>query len=239
MHQSLAFRIEGRGGLVEDEDRRILQDGTGDADTLALTTRESSATIADVRIESVFALRNEVVGVGYLRGLLYLLLSGIVHAKRDVVPERVVEEDGLLIHVAYQLTQVVYAQILHVDAVNQHLALLHIVVAWNEVYHRRLSAAALTYQRNGLSLGNHQVDVLQHPLLSISEAYVLKLYLVLETLDVLGVSNLLNRVLRHQNLVHALHRGQSLGNAVTSLREVLQRIDNRVEHHHVIDEDRS
>ena len=38
LYQTLALCIECRGSLVEDEDRRILQDGTGDADTLALTS---------------------------------------------------------------------------------------------------------------------------------------------------------------------------------------------------------
>ena len=37
LYQTLALRIEGGGGFIEDEDRGILQDGTGDGDTLALT----------------------------------------------------------------------------------------------------------------------------------------------------------------------------------------------------------
>ena len=74
LYQALALGVEGRGGFVEDEDRRILQDGTGDADALALSARESSATIADVRIEALFRLHDEVVGIGNLRCLLDLLL---------------------------------------------------------------------------------------------------------------------------------------------------------------------
>ena len=51
--------------------------------------------------------RDEVVGIGYARGLGYLLVGGIVDAKRDVVAERVVEEDGLLVDVADELPQIV------------------------------------------------------------------------------------------------------------------------------------
>ena len=37
LYQALALGVEGRGGFVEDEDRGILQDGTGDADALTLS----------------------------------------------------------------------------------------------------------------------------------------------------------------------------------------------------------
>ena len=87
LHQSLALGVECRGGLVENQDGRVLQDGTGDAYSLALTARESSAAIADVRIKALLRLHDEVVGIGYLGGLLDLLLGGVVNAKRDVVAE--------------------------------------------------------------------------------------------------------------------------------------------------------
>ena len=66
-----------------------------------------------------------------------------------------------------------------------------------------------------------------------------ELYLVLEARDMLRLGHLLDGVLGHQDLVDTLHRGQALGDVVACLRELFQRIDNRVEHHHVIDEDRS
>ena len=79
------------------------------------------------------------MGVGDARCLLHLLLRGIVDAEGDVVKEGVVEEDGFLVHVADELPQVVNAEVAHVDAVDEHLALLHVVVARNEVDKRGLS----------------------------------------------------------------------------------------------------
>ena len=83
--------------------------------------------------------------------------------------EGVVEEDSLLVHVTNELAKVVDAKVFHVDAINQHLSLLHVVVTGDEVYECRLAAATLSHQCNGLALGNGEVDVLQHPLLSILE----------------------------------------------------------------------
>ena len=52
LHQALALCIKSRSSLVENEDRRILEDGTGDAYTLALTTGKSASTVADSMITS-------------------------------------------------------------------------------------------------------------------------------------------------------------------------------------------
>ena len=53
LYQSLALSVEGRCSLVKDEDRWILQNGTGDADTLTLSARETSATVANVGVEAL------------------------------------------------------------------------------------------------------------------------------------------------------------------------------------------
>ena len=61
-----------------------------------------------------------------------------------------------------------------------------------------------------------------------------ELYLMFKRLYMLRVGRLLDVVLGHQNLVDALHRGQSLGYAVARFREFFQRIDDAVEYHHII-----
>ena len=239
LHQSLALRIEGRGGLVKYQYGWILQNGTGYRDTLALSAGEPTATVADVRFELVLRLHDEVVGVGYPGRLGYLFVCGTVDAKGNVVAESVVEEDGLLVDVAYQLAQVEDAEFLHVDAVNEHLTLLHVVVAGNQVDKGRLARAGLSDDGNGLALGNDQVDVAQHPLVGILETDVAELYLMLEGGYVLRMFRLSDGVLGQQYLVHTLHRGQSLRYVIACLGEVLQGIDDGVEHHHIVDEYRT
>ena len=129
------------------------------------------------------------------------------------------------------------AHILHVDAVDEHLAFLYVVVAGDEVHQRRLAAPALSHDGDGLALGNRQVDVSQDPLFPISERYIAEFYLMLETRQALGELWLLDGVLSHQYLVYAFHRCQTLGDVVACLREVFQGVDDGVEHHHVVDED--
>lgn len=53
----LVFRIERRRGLVEDDDRCVLQDCPGDADPLALATGKSGAERTDPRLVAMFETR--------------------------------------------------------------------------------------------------------------------------------------------------------------------------------------
>ena len=145
------------------------------------------------------------MGVGYACRLLNLLLRSTLHAERDVAAERVVEEYRLLVDVADELSQVVYTEILDVDAVDEHLALLHVIVARNEVDECRLARSALSDESHGLTLLDDEVDVAQHPLLAVAERHVAELYLMLERSDVLRLQRFLDGVLRLQNLVYALH----------------------------------
>ena len=155
--------------------------------------------------------------VGYFGSILYLLLRGVVYAERYVVAETVVKQYRLLVNVAYERAQVVQPHVLYVHSVDEHLALLHVVVAWNEVDERRLAAAALAHQRHGLALLYGEVDVAQNPLLVILERHVAELDFALEFGYVYRVFRLLDVALGHQNLVNALHRGQALGYVVSRL----------------------
>ena len=98
-----------------------------------------------------------------------------------------------------------YAEVLHVDAVDEHLALLHVVVARDEVDECRLARTALSDESHGLALLYSEIDVAQHPLLAVAERHVAELYLMIERSDVLRLQRLLNGVLSLQNLVYALH----------------------------------
>ena len=105
LHQSLALGVQRRGGLVENQNGRILQDGACDADALALTSRQAAAAVAHVRVVSVFHLHDELVGVGNAGGLLDFLLCGAVLSKGNVVAYGVVKQDSLLVDVADEASQ--------------------------------------------------------------------------------------------------------------------------------------
>ena len=52
-HEPLGFGVERGGRLVEDQDRRVADDGARDADALALATRQRESAFADHRVVAV------------------------------------------------------------------------------------------------------------------------------------------------------------------------------------------
>ena len=82
-----------------------------------------------------------------------------------------------------------YAKLLHVDAIDEHLALLNIIVARNEVDEGGFSTAALAYNSYRFAFRYCQVDIPQNPLLTIAERYITEFYLMLEAWYVLGTCN--------------------------------------------------
>ena len=55
LDQALGLGVERRGRLVEDQDRRILEDRARDRDPLPLAARQTDAALADDRGEAVAA----------------------------------------------------------------------------------------------------------------------------------------------------------------------------------------
>ena len=53
LHDLFGFRVQGRGGFVEEEDFGVAQEGAGDGDALLLAAREHAAFAADDGGEAV------------------------------------------------------------------------------------------------------------------------------------------------------------------------------------------
>ena len=100
--------------------------------------------------------------IGYFGSFDNLLHGGILHTESDVVEERIIEENSLLIDVSNQPAQIRDTHFLDVQPVYPYFARLHIMVTGQQIDQRRFSGTGLPHQRNGLALGHSQIDVLQH-----------------------------------------------------------------------------
>ncbi len=60
-----AFGVEGAGGLVEDEDGGVFEDGAGDGEALAFAAGETHAFFADDGVVALGHAQDEVVGEGH------------------------------------------------------------------------------------------------------------------------------------------------------------------------------
>src|SRR5439155_27201688 len=92
----LALGVEVRGGLVEDQDRRVLQERTRDRDALALAAREPYAALPHERLIAVGAAGDELLGVRLTGGADDVLERGAQTTGGDVGQDRMAGEEGLI-----------------------------------------------------------------------------------------------------------------------------------------------
>ena len=70
----------------------------------------------------------------------------------------------------------------------------------------------------------------------VAETDVLELHLIIERRKRFRQGGFFNGVLRKEYLVDTLHGGKSFGNVVSGFGEFLQRVDNTVQYHQVVNE---
>ena len=77
----LGLGVERRGGLVEDQDRRVLVEGARDRQALALSAREPHSRLADHRVVAVRQLEDELLGESRPGAGAQLVLVHLVPAR--------------------------------------------------------------------------------------------------------------------------------------------------------------
>ena len=98
LDHGLGLGVEGAGGLVEDEDAGVGQDGAGDGKALALAAGELDAALANDGFVLLGETLGKLINAGDATGLHQLLFRGIGAAEEDVFTNSAVEEEGLLQH---------------------------------------------------------------------------------------------------------------------------------------------
>ncbi len=107
LHQALRLVVERTGRFVQQQDRRVFEDGAGDSDPLALTAAQVHAALADDALVLVREAHNEVVGISGAGGGDHLVFAGVQPPVEDVLADRAAEQDRLLRHDADLLAQAV------------------------------------------------------------------------------------------------------------------------------------
>ena len=133
--------VEGREGVVEDVDGRLLDQGPGDRQTLPLTARYVRTALCDARLQAAFELRDEVRGLGDAQRLPHLLVGGVGTAVSQVGGHGAGEQVGLLRHQPDARPQGIGVELPHVDAVHQHLAAGRVEQPGDQVHQGGLSRA--------------------------------------------------------------------------------------------------
>ena len=113
----LPGRIDGRGRIVEDEDRRIREDRTRDRDPLALSARQGEPPLAEHRLVPVRQRRDELPRTGESGGASNRLVVRVRASEADVLANALREEEGFLEDERDRLPDVGEPELPHVMAV--------------------------------------------------------------------------------------------------------------------------
>ncbi len=134
-------RVQRAGGLVQDEDRRVAQDGACDGQALLLTAGEPVTTLADHRVVAVGQGGDVVVYLGRPGRRDQLLVGGVRLGEAEVLGDGGVEEVRLLGDHADRPGEGVEVEVAHVHPVEGDAAAGHVVEPGHQVAERGLAGA--------------------------------------------------------------------------------------------------
>ena len=154
-------RVERRGGFVEDQDGRILEQRAGDGDALFFTAREFQAAFANTRFVAVGQATDEVGELGGGRGGVDQAVGGLGATVLDVVAQAVVEKHGVLRHDADGLAQAVLLQVADVGAIDGDAPAGDVVEAEQQPAEGGFARAGMPDHGDGLAGRDLEVHVEQ------------------------------------------------------------------------------
>lgn len=98
LHRPFALIVERAGRLVEDQNLRILEEGAGDGDALALAARKLDAALADIGIIALGQSDDEVVRIGGPGRRFQFGIAGVGPAVAQVVRYGAGKKLDILLH---------------------------------------------------------------------------------------------------------------------------------------------
>ena len=234
----LGLGIQSRGRLVQNQDRRVFQQGPRNADPLLFAARQLQPALADLGRIAVRQAHHEIMDLGRLGRGIHLVAAGIRVAIGDVVIDGVVEQNGILRHNPDHLVQRGLRHIADVLPVNPDRPGIHLVKPEQQPPDGRFSRPRRPDQRNPLP----RPDPDRNPLQDLAVGVIAKLDAVKHHLARRHLQR--GRVWRIDNLgglaqqtKHLAHIDQSLPDFAVNRAKETQRQRNLhhigIDHHKI------
>ncbi len=226
LHAPLRLVVERRGGLIQDENGRILEQRACDGYPLPLSAGKILPAVRQGGIESLRLLRHELQDVGRARRGFHFRLRFVDGIEGDVVAYGVVEQNHILTDEAHLSTQVRQPILAHVDPVQQHRTLLHVVEPRHQTDQRRLAAAGSSDDGHGFAGTHVETDLVQHVALvaRVGERHIAKFDVAAGARQLKGTAAAFGGVIH--DLEHALARGDALLQGSAHVDQAAQRRRN-------------
>ena len=150
LHHAFAFSVEGAGGFVQQQQRRVFQHGPRNGDALALAARQAHAAFAQKGLVALGQCLDETIGKRRLCSGVNLCVGGLWLAVADVLHGVGRENDRVLWHDANALAQAGQSQRVDGHAIQQDTASIHrdirVVKPQQQLEHGAFAGTAGAYQ---------------------------------------------------------------------------------------------
>src|SRR3990172_3905665 len=93
----LCFSIYGRSRVIQNQDSRVYQQGTGNSYALFLTTGEGVTPLTYPGVITIGQALNKVINLRGLSSFDYLLQTGLGDTVGDIIPNRRREQEDILL----------------------------------------------------------------------------------------------------------------------------------------------
>ena len=127
LHQYLCHGVDIGGGLVQDENAWIREEGASKRDKLALAHAKVSSPFANGRLITLWKPLDQIVQA-YRAGRFHHFLVGCIEATiADIVTDGAGEQKRVLRHNADLAAQRALCHVPHVVAIYQHVSMLYVI----------------------------------------------------------------------------------------------------------------
>ena len=162
LNQFFGFIVHSAGGFIEQQDRGIFQQGTGDGEALPLAAAELGATLARHGVQTLLQSPDERVSVGRGEDGPKFLLRSLRLGQQQVFPDARVEQKTLLGDVADVVAQPFFGQLRQWHAIDEDAALVTLVKACQQIQQRTFARARRSDDSDGLAGQGFHGDVADH-----------------------------------------------------------------------------
>ena len=155
-------RVDCARRIVQHQHAGVGDDCASNRHTLTLPAAQRETTLTDRSVVPFGKSHDEVVGAGESRRALHRFHVGIGFRKRNVVADRIVEQERLLEHHTDVLSQLAHVEPTQIDAIQCDAALLHVVKAQQQPNDGALAGSSGTHQRDRLPWRNGHTHSVEH-----------------------------------------------------------------------------
>ena len=224
----LGNRVQGGGGLVQNQNGGILQEDPGDGDALLLPAGEQGAPLAYIGLEALGHGQDVLVDLRLLCRLDDLFHGGAGFAVADVFQNGVGKQEHILLHNADVFVKAALGNLPDVHPVNGDGAGGHIIEPGNQLAQRGFSSAGGPYNGHGFSGGHCQRHVVKHiQIAAVGEGDFVHGNLAPGFAQALGVGGVLNGGLRGHDFHETLQTGEAVGEHLGEAAELAHGVDKR------------